>query len=255
MTKTPLQGLRVMVTRPQPEGEALCRYINAAGGEAVYFPTIQIESLVVSAQHIAALDEQDWLIFISPQAVYASSAVILSHWPVWPASIAVAAVGAGTAHALQARGLPVTVYPDEQWSSEGLLNLPAFLTPAGKKITLIRGEGGRTQLAETLTHRGALVSHLVVYRRHLPIVTVENVSDLVRIDVVICTSGEGLSNLKQLLLPSWEQLQTVPVVVISQRMIELSQALGFQKVYLAKNASHTAIIEMLSQLHLNNGIA
>lgn len=249
-----LDGLRVIVTRPSPAGELLCQAIKKSGGKAIHFPTIDIVPLFDSpflAQQLAKIDRQDWLIFISPQSVYTSSAAIKSYWSAFPAHVKIAAVGAGTAHALEVAGLPVDIYPEEQWSSEGLLNLSVFQTLTGKKIMLFRGEGGREWLAESLTVRGALVSHAISYRRCLPDVDVSEYLNLMQqneIDVITTASGEGLRNLKVLLASGWSYLQNIPIVVISQHMVELAENLGFKKILLAKNASHVAVMEILDQM-------
>jgi uroporphyrinogen-III synthase len=151
-------ALNVMVTRPLPAGATLCQEIVAAGGHAICFPTIEFGQPFhpeLLPQQFAELDQYDWLIFISPQAVYASQAAIHASWPIFPAELKIAAVGKGTAIALQAANLPVAVYPHTEWSSDGLLDLPEFQALAGKKIALFRGEGGREWLSENLTTRGA----------------------------------------------------------------------------------------------------
>jgi uncharacterized protein HemX/uroporphyrinogen-III synthase len=251
MPKHPLQ---VMVTRPLPAGAVLCEMIDAAGDHAIYFPTLTFvkptDSAVVE-QQIRALDQYDWLIFISPQAVYASQDSIHAHWPELPKHVKIAAVGAGTAAALHSAQLTVSAFPSTEWNSEGLLALPEFQTVAGKKIALISGAGGREYLAENLVARDAEVISIAVYQRALPdVVTTDyvNLLQVQKIDVVVCTSGEGLRNLKTLLQAAWLDLQNVLLVVISAKMQTLARTLGFHKIFLAKNAGHSAIMDALSQI-------
>ncbi len=40
----PLQGIRVLVTRPEGQGEALRELVEAAGGRALLFPVLVIET-------------------------------------------------------------------------------------------------------------------------------------------------------------------------------------------------------------------
>lgn len=73
----------VMVTRPAPAGEELCEAVRDAGFLAIYFPTLAIVPPVHPdrlTQQIATLDHYDWLIFISPQAVYHSGDRIHAQW-------------------------------------------------------------------------------------------------------------------------------------------------------------------------------
>src|SRR6185437_2174202 len=91
-----LENITVMVTRPEPQGKMLCDKIQEAGGRAIFFPTIEIISLIHSPDFLKTteeldklvnlekldksdkpnksdesnqLDKLDWLIFVSAQAV------------------------------------------------------------------------------------------------------------------------------------------------------------------------------------------
>jgi uroporphyrinogen-III synthase len=246
-----LNGLTVMVTRPHPQGEILCDQIREAGGRAVYFPTIEIKppnDFAAFAQGIANLNKYDWIIFVSPQAVYQSMQTIQKYWPQFPANIKIAALGGGTADALYQAKLPVDVSPTDEWGSEGLLEGPDFQQLAGKKIAVVSGENGRKLLAETLTVRGAQLTNIIAYQRCLPQVDVKEYIRLLQanaIDIILCTSGEILYNLKTLLESAWVNLRSVSIVVISERMQMLAKQLDFEKVLLAKNASYHALLAIL----------
>ena len=247
-----LSGLTVMVTRPAPAGATLCELIKTAGGDAIYFPTIAFAPADEKnfAAAVTKLGEQDWLIFISPQAVYASIPAIRRAWPHLPPQVKLAAVGAGTAQALHEAGYQVSVYPDTEWNSEGLLALPAFQHAAGQKIAIIRGEGGRELIDQQLTERGAQVLHVIAYQRVLPDADVTLILPLLNehnIDRIICGSYTSVQNLKILLgEPAWPDLRSIPLIVMSARIKMLANNLGFQTIWVAQNAGHAAVIEMLS---------
>jgi uroporphyrinogen-III synthase len=249
---TDLHGLRVLVTRPKPMGEILCQYIDARGGAAVYFPTIDISppsDPSIYRMQLKKLDRLDWLIFLSPQAVYSTSDLIHLDWPNFPSTVKIAAVGGGTAKALQQADLRVDVFPTEQWSSEGLLSLAEFSDIKGKKIALMRGDGGREWLRQSLQLRGAVVSEMIVYRRLKPQTDATPYCNMLRdnlIDCICMTSGEGLRNLIELCAPVSDFLLDVPVLVISPRLQDRAREWGFKKILLAKNPSHNAIIDTLS---------
>lgn len=235
-----LTHLSVLVTRPPPQGEILCSYISALKGHSIYLPTIEIIPCNISL----VLADYDWGIFVSPQAVYQSVKKLIS----LPAQIA--AIGEGTANALREVHLPVHAYPQKEWNSEGLLALSEFQNLAGQKIAIIKGEGGREILFEKLIERQAEVDCLSVYQRVLPKIESAKYTDLLRrncINVVICTSNEGLQNLKILLQEAWAYLQNLPVIVISKRMQIKANELGFKKIIVAKNASHKAILKTLAK--------
>lgn len=246
-----LNGLTVLVTRPKPQGELLCDQIRQAGGRAIYFPAIEIKppaDIVTMTKQIAGLNQYDWIVFVSPQAVYQSAPTIRNCWPQFPANVKVAAMGGGTADALRKAHFPVDLHPVDDWRSEGLLEEADFQTLAGKKVALISGDNGREFLAETLAVRGAQLTNIISYQRCLPKADISqpiNLLQLHEIDIILCTSGEILVNLKTLLEKAWAELQFVPIVVVSERMQMLAKQLEFKNVLLAKNASHEAMLATL----------
>lgn len=249
-----LQSLRVLVMRPKPQGAILCEKIQAAGGNPVYLPTIEIappDDSGAFLEHIKTLDEYEWLIFISPQAVMQSAAIIHAHWPHFLEKIKIAAVGLGTATALRDAKLPVSIFPSEEWNSEGILDLAEFKQISGKKIAIICGQGGRELLADTLVARGALVTLLIAYQRKLPEININEYTHLFHtaaIDIIVCTSNESLQNLLTLAgEKSLADLQVIPILVASGRIAANAKALGFDRIILAKNASNDCILDALDK--------
>ncbi|RDI38370.1 uroporphyrinogen-III synthase [Aquicella lusitana] len=246
--------LTILVTRPDPAGSMLCALIKAEGDQAVHLPAMRFEPLVDQPDFQSALDhlgEQDWVLFVSPQAVYASIAAIRKKWPVLPPQLKFAAVGEGTAKALKEAGYLMAVHPQGEWNSESVLELPAFRSVAGQKIAIIQGEGGRERLPKALADRGATITQLIAYQRQLPNVEMAPFIKLLNqrgLDAVICTSFEGVQNIKKLFTDaSWPILRSTPLIVVSERIKTLAHALGFQTIWVARNASHPAILECLVQ--------
>ena len=161
-----MQGVYVVLTRPALQNEALAARIRAAGGEVIALPLLDIAPPAVPLRaevlH-AQLAHSDWAIFISPNA----ARMALSILPAadWPSACRCAAIGKGTAHALHKAGFTDVLMPFDGADSEALLTLPEFQHIAMRRMLLVRGEGGRELLAQTLAERGACVEHAVVYRR------------------------------------------------------------------------------------------
>lgn len=249
-----LANLHILVTRPEPQGRALCLQIEERGGRALSFPTIAFApppDMHAFQEAIAKLGQQDWLIFISPQAVSASLVAMRSQWPVFPSTLRLAAVGAGTAKALQAAGYNVTVCPRDEWSSEALLDLPDFQSVVGKHIAIIRGVGGRELIDRTLAERGAHVLPVMAYQRVLPPSDTSKILPLLeqkKINIIICTSFEGVRNLTLLLGDSaWPYLKELPLIVMSERIKVLAHDLGFQTIWVTPKASSEAILDVIVQ--------
>ena len=248
-----LQDLHIMVTRPDPAGSMFCAWIEKQGGRATHLPTIAIVSLSDSQAFVDALSflaEQDWLIFISPQAVYQSIPAIRKRWPHLSTQAKFVAVGGGTAKALSDIGYPVDLQPETDWSSEGLLQLPLFQSLLNQKIAIIRGAGGRELLEKELRSRGGKILSVMAYERTLPLLTMKPYLALLQdkmIDLVIGTSGEGIQNLKILIgKDGFHSLKKVPLLVVSERIKRLAQDLGFQTIWVARQAGNEAIAECIN---------
>jgi uroporphyrinogen III methyltransferase/synthase len=166
-----LGGWRILVTRPADQIPPFAAALEAAGAEAVVYPTITVEpppsweALDGALKKIAAYQ---WVIFTSPSAVRftlaRAGATDASGTTLPPfAGLKVAAVGAQTARALAAAGIAVDVVPDSDQRQEGLL---ASLTalPPGTRVLFPQALGGRDLLAQRLTEQGCLVDVVPVSR-------------------------------------------------------------------------------------------
>jgi len=157
---------------------------------------------------------------------------------------------------LHQAGFTVDVQPDEDMSSEGLLKALADKVLAKKKILIIRGVGGREALAEGLRNRHALVDYAEVYRRQLPNIDSGYLSKLYEqgIDVITIASGETLQNwattISQAALSDSrkQQLRSCPLVVVSERIRELAQQLGFSDtVVVASQPDNAGLVKAIQQ--------
>jgi uroporphyrinogen-III synthase len=159
----------VLVTRPQHQSAPLASLIESQGGIAIRFPAIEIlapRDPDAARALMGGLDDFALVIFISPNAVREGLALAKRR----PRRARVAAVGEGSAVALERAGFEHVLRPAEGASSEALLALPELDrdTLAGSRVLIVRGEGGRGLLGCTLSQRGARVTYAEVYRRARP---------------------------------------------------------------------------------------
>lgn len=244
----------VLVLRPAGQAEGTAAALRNAGYRPILFPTIEIvaqdpASEAAGRQQLEQLDHNDWLVFISRNAVE----YFMPLWQAWHRADApmprIAAVGKATAEALGRAGLRVDLQPADNFSSEGLLESPAWQTVSGQQVLLVRGVGGRELLANTLRARGASVAYLEVYQRRLPQVDsqplIERWSE--DVDVVLATSNQLLDNLLLLVGPALESaVFRVPLVVVSERMQAHARELGFGKIWLAGGATDDQMTSAIS---------
>lgn len=249
----PLAGVGVLVTRPRDQAEPLCRLIEQAGGTAIRFPALEIappQDVEALDRLIDRLDEFDIAIFISPNAVNRAMNRVRARRGSLPARLTVACVGRGSARELKHFGIGEPLVPTGRFDSEALLALPALQAVAGKRVVILRGDGGRELLGETLKARGAVVEYAECYRRVRP---AADVGGLLKrwargeIDVVTLTSVEALRNLYDMLGKLGAQwLIKTPAVVASERIAAACSELGFKHPpVVAERASDEALVEAL----------
>jgi len=238
-----LDGAGVLVTRPAHQADALCALIEARGGRAIRFPALEIREPrdpATAAALLGAADTFDVLLFVSANAVeYAMPGL-----PARPRGV-IGAVGEATARALQAHGLEPTILPAGRSDSEGLLSAPALEDVRGRRVLIVRGEGGRPLLGDQLAARGAEVRYAEVYRRALPALDAGPLVARWRdeVQVVVVTSREVLDNLVALIGPTGlERLRETALVVVSERLASHARTLGIGRVYVAAGASDEALV-------------
>jgi len=158
-----------------------------------------------------------------------------------------AAVGQATAQAMKMAGLPVDLVPEYGYNSEALLEMPQLQQVEGQNCLIVRGEGGREQLATTLRSRGAEVDYLEVYKRIIPRMDSSPVVELLaqhRLDVITVTSAEALQNLSLMLGEKNNKLLSlIPLVVVSDRIRCLAADMGFNRITVTDSPIDTAILE------------
>lgn len=257
MSKQPptcnLAGLSVLVTRPEHQSEGLCDLIQSAHGRPVRFPALEIlgpTDKKAARTQLEGIKQADLLIFVSANAVQYAFPLLPEQLPF---DIDIAAVGRATAAALAARGLEPTLVP-QRMDSEGLLALPAFNAVGGKSIYILRGNGGRELLSDTLRERGAEVRQVEVYRRQIPKRRAA-AANLVRgweqlVNAVVATSNVIVDNLFTLVGDEGaERLRSTPIVVVSQRMAEYVISRGCESVYVAGSASDLDVLTTLCEVN------
>ena len=232
-TPGPLDGLGVIVTRPQRQAGVLAAKIGALGGVPIIWPAIVIlpppERAPLERAH-ATLGDYDIAIFVSANAVEFGAPAAGT----WPARIVTYAPGPGTAETLAAAGIPDARVPVTSLDSEGLLELPALADVTGKRIVIFRGEGGREFLGNTLRARGARVDHVPCYRRDAPRSGADGLVEAMRdgrAHALTLTSSEGLDNLLAALGPPGRDLVAcLPVFAAHPRIAERAREQGLRAV-------------------------
>ncbi len=221
MTESLLNSSGILVTRPVSQADELIDAINDNGGHAFHFPVLEIRPRTDKAVQadVATLPAADIAFFASQNAV--------EYGLEYAGDAAIAVIGPSTAAAVRSRGASVTIEPDEGFDSESLLQHPALADVRGKIVRIIRGNGGRELLADTLQEREATVQFLCVYERSQPSLPKNVINELEsawqsgKINVVTIMSVESLLNLIDLLPETCSKnLERMPLVTPAVRVIK-----------------------------------
>ncbi|PVY76923.1 uroporphyrinogen-III synthase [Tamilnaduibacter salinus] len=253
----PLAGWRVLICRPQPEGDRLATRLADQGATTRCLPLLERRSVPDSPERrtlIQELDRYQHVFAVSPGAARAFVNVADDWWPQWPVQLHWYGVGKGTADVLRTAGLPVTT-PDAGHTSEALLALDALQELDGDRILIAKGRGGRGLLSHALTERGGRVDEMVLYER-VPIrhddKTVRD--SLVGFDpqAVVVLSVETLNNLVSLGKNTDAALWQRTLLVPAARVAEKAREAGFQTVVTPDSVDHDGIARCLRGLQNND---
>lgn len=245
--------MSILVTRPSPSGEELVSRLRTLGLVAWSFPLIEFtpgRELPLLPGQLARLGANDLAFVLSQHAVSFAHAHLEQAGLSFPKEPAWFAIGRTTALALHTvSGIDVR-YPHDREISEVLLQLPELQDVQGKHALILRGNGGRELLAETLTERGANVEFCECYQRSAKFY--DGAEEAMRwhtrgVSTLVVTSGEMLQQLFSLIPPWYREnwLLRCRLVVVSERLANLARELGWQEIQVADNADNDALLRAL----------
>lgn len=226
---TSLNGLRILNTRPNQQGQTLSQTIRAQGGVAIDCPLLEIQATnKLWLKQLPNLKTVYCAIFISANAVNYSLPYISN----WPKSIKVIAIGQATALAL-AQKMIVSEVPRTA-DSEHLLSLSSLSMPANKRIILFKGEGGRLLIEEELKKQQAHLTIIPVYQRVTPTICEQFIISLWQddaLDIILLTSEQSIHTLFNVFKSEMQPwLQTKTYLVISKRLAHIATNVGLKKI-------------------------
>jgi uroporphyrinogen-III synthase len=245
--------MSILVTRPSPAGEILVSRLRTQGLVAWSFPLIEFSpgrELPDLSDKLSSLNADDMVFVLSQHAVTFAHAHLQQTGKHWPTAPCYFAIGRSTALALHTvSGIDIR-YPLDREISEVLLQLPELQNIQGKRALILRGNGGRELLGNTLKARGALVDFCECYQRSMK--HYDGAEEAMRwhtrgVNTLVVTSGEMLQQLFSL-TPLWYRenwLLHCRLLVVSERLAHLARELGWQDIRVADNAENDALIRAL----------
>jgi uroporphyrinogen-III synthase len=238
--------MKLLVTRPAAQASGWVQALSERGLDAAALPLIGIAAAADAAAVAAAwsgLGAQRLVVFVSPNAVEHFFALRPAGMP-WPASTLAGSTGPGTSQALRQWGVSATQIAEPradapQFDSEALWQQLAPQDWHDAGVLIVRGDGGRDWLSDTLRSHGARVTHLAAYRRVAPAFTAAERVLLGEAlaapgaHVWLFSSSEAVGLLQTQLAPgaSWASARAIAT---HPRIAESARAAGFGQVILAR---------------------
>ncbi len=248
----------VVITRPRQQAEPLARAVAALGRRPELLPLLEISPLPEEGQSalrrvLNDLASYALVAFVSPNAIDAAFA----HIGPWPAGVDIAVVGEGSRAALAKHGVgdgSVRIHCPQDPAhsdSEHLLRALDLDRLAGRRVLVVRGEGGRELLPDALRGAGATVETVAAYRRAVPAASPELAARLAGLlagpNDWIITSSEALRGLVALAAPEWQAaLRRQHLIVPHARIHETAGALGFTSITLTGSGDERLLAALQS---------
>lgn len=237
---------KILLTRPQGSNETLAVFLRQQGYDVRILPLLEIQHYPETTQvtqTVINIDHYQHIICSSQHAANILADYVDQYWPQLPLGIAWYALGKGSAAPLERLSLEV-ILPKTGNTSEDLLAMPPLTQISGQKVLLAKGKGGRTELEQTLTKRGAQLAMLELYQR-VPVKYADSVlQDLLTAwqpDMVVLLSGETIERFSQLCRNLQQTRQNpnkrdlvvnkTPVFIVpSQRLATTAERLSYSAV-------------------------
>lgn len=258
----PLQGKRVLITRPKSQAESLAEQLRALGAEPLILPTIAIlppDDWRPVDDAICSLERFDWVVFTSVNGVRTFTERMAERGvPIEVlAQRKLAAIGPATARVLQEVCRAPDVIPEEFLSDA----LPDVLGDVqGLRILLPRADIARKEMAHELRRRGAEVVEIAVYRVQQEIEEAqEQIMQLPMPDLITLTSPSTVRSLAKMLeeagRTTW--LENVPLICIGPITADAVRELGYQPARVATEHTMHGLIqaileEAMAHAHTNS---
>lgn len=244
--------MKVLITRPAGQAAEWAQALRDRGLDVAVLPLIGIAPPADPAAVTAAwqtLAAQRLVVFVSPNAAEQFFA-LRPAGATWAAAADAGSPGPGTSRVLERLGVPPAriVEPAAdapQFDSESLWAQLRERDWNGAPVLIVRGDGGREWLADTLRDRGAQVAYLSAYRRAAPKLAPDEQACLTtavaepEAHLWLFSSSEAIDHLQQLApQAAWQAGQALTT---HPRIAKRARAAGFGQVHECRPAMEAVV--------------
>lgn len=227
----PLNGKRIVITRPKEQSNLFIEKLENAGAIPIVLPTINI----VSTEDFSSLDQNiedisnfNWIIFTSSNSVRFFTERFFSLGKTIDdlKETKIASIGSSTSSFLNKKGFKVDFQPSD-YVSEGFVKEFLSRDVSGLKILIPRALEAREVIPERLRQAGADVIIVAVYKTVLSELNADNITRLIKdkdVDLITFTSGSTFSGFHKIIKGQKLDLRQIRIAsigpVTSQKIIE-----------------------------------
>ena len=248
----PLAGKKILVTRPRELVSAMSRKLREKGAEVLELPaicTVPVPDNVLLQKAIRELDTYQWLVFTSPTGVRVCFDELRAEKKDIRAlaGLRIAALGSGTAKALESRGLYPELIP-EIFDGEALGKALAEKLSGTEKILIPRAALGGRELIEELQKKGVVVDDIPTYDTlyETPGAVDEKAEfDAGSVDYAVFTSASTVRGFEQAV--KGIDFSKVKAVCIGRQTKAAADVLGME-TYMAEQATMDSVVACVEKL-------
>lgn len=244
--------MTILITRPGEAGQELVMMLDQRGIKAYHTPLLQIlpgRELSLLPNYLKKLRSGDLIFAVSVNAVNYANEILCKTGLSWPNNVTYLSIGKTTATAFSKVTHNPVVYPKSREESEQLLALAELSTVSGKQALILRGNGGRKLLGQTLQQRGVSVIYCECYQRAVidyDVKEIINQWQIQHIDTIVITSNELLFQLFNLVpFDQREWLIQCRLIVVSERIAKMASQLGWYNVSIVNSANNSRLLKAL----------
>lgn len=184
ITGRPLNGMRVVITRPRSQSSLFCEQIRALGGEAIEFPCIKTTPLtdsdIVKAA-VKAIRSYSRVVFTSAvgvsvffEALKAQNMDIRMLY-----NIKIAVIGKGTSEEFVKKGIIPDLMP-ESYNVKALAEALIKEIKSDEKVLLFRASDGSADINRIFNENNIVYDDIAAYETHYNTEDCEFTEDLIR---------------------------------------------------------------------------
>ena len=249
----PLFGRKILVTRARHQASALVKKIEEAGGRAIEFPTIEIQSNDNDSQlkqMFDSLNNYQWVIFTSVNGVEIFFEKLKSNdkdiRTIGQAKLC--AIGEATRQALENYYLKVDFTPHE-YVAEALVEGLKERIKAGDKVLIPRADVAREILPDQLKEMCAVVDVVPLYKTVLPNRSAEELKDILdKVDTITFASSSTVTNFIQILgRENLHLLDNKEIACIGPITLDTARENGLKSIKMAKKYTIDGLVSLLME--------